>query len=222
MNHLKASNKDREVWESRRPGNRPEQRAPPKEQGRAYDGPRTRSPERNRPLNPASVRPPPPPARPPVEENAQGEAFNGRCPHCLQRGHKVCECPNPSAVPHHDCCVWYGRHFPGCANAPAQDRERAPNAVRPQGVVNVVTGFEPILPHSVEVQPDWNDSTLYPHTERSFEPAPVIEPDQSKTLKGRCEHVYRAQDGPDCVRDQRTKCYEHGHLARDCPTRLGA
>jgi hypothetical protein len=157
MNQLKASNRDREVWENRRPGNWPEQRAPPREHGRAHDGPRARSPERNRPLNPAPVRPPPPPARPPVEENAQGEAFNGRCPRCLQRGHRVRDCPNPSAVPRHDCCGWYGRHFPGCANASAQDRERAPNALRPQGVVNVVTGFEPILPHSVEVQPDWDD-----------------------------------------------------------------
>jgi hypothetical protein len=84
-----------------------------------------------------------------------------------------------------------------------------------------VTGFEPILPHSVEVQPDWNDSTLHPHTEGSFKPALIIEPDQSKTLKGLCEHVYRAEDCLDCVPDQRTKCCEYGHLARDCPTRVG-
>jgi hypothetical protein len=57
------------------------------------------------------------------------------------------------AVPRNDCCGWYGRHFLGCANASAQDRERAPNASRPQGAVNVVNGFEPILPHLVEVQP---------------------------------------------------------------------
>jgi hypothetical protein len=46
INHLKASNRHREVWENRRPGNRPEQRAPPREQGRAHDGPRARSPEK--------------------------------------------------------------------------------------------------------------------------------------------------------------------------------
>jgi hypothetical protein len=33
MNHLKASNRDMEVWENRRPGNRPEQRAPPQRTG---------------------------------------------------------------------------------------------------------------------------------------------------------------------------------------------
>jgi hypothetical protein len=33
MNHLKASVREREVWENRRPANRPEQRAPPTEQG---------------------------------------------------------------------------------------------------------------------------------------------------------------------------------------------
>jgi hypothetical protein len=209
------------VWENRRPRNRPDQRAPPREQGRAHDGPRARSPERNRPLNTAPVRPPPPPARPPVEENAQGEAFNGRCPRCLQRGHRVRDCPNPSAVPRHDCCGWYGRHFPGCANASAQDRERAPNAVRPQGVVNVSTGFEPILPHSVEVQPDWDDSTLYSQAEDSNKSALIVEPDQSRTLKERCVLVYRALDGPDCVQDTRMKSCEKGHLTRDCPTRVG-
>jgi hypothetical protein len=221
MNHLKASSRDREVWDNRRPGNRPEQRAPSREQGRAHDGPRARSPERTRPLNQAPARPPPPPVRPSIEENAQGEAFNGCCPCCLQRGHMVRDCPNPSAVPQHDCCGWYGQHFPGCANASAQDRERAPNVARPQGVVNVVTGSEPILPHSVEVQPDWDDSELYPHTEYSFKPALVNEPDQSLTLKGRCEHGHRAHACPDRVRALYHKCYERGHLARDCPTRVG-
>jgi hypothetical protein len=220
MNHLKASTRDREVWENRRPQNRPEQRAPPKEPGRAHDGPRLRSPERSRPLNPAPVRPPPPPARPSVEDNAQGDAFNGRCPRCLQRGHRVRDCPDPSAVPRHDCCHWYGRHFPGCANVTAQDRERAPNAVRPQGVVNVATGFEPILPHSVEVQPDWSGSTLYPHTEGSFKSAMVIEPDQSETVKGACAHG--VQESTERVRDPKAKCCQRRHLARDCPIRGGA
>jgi hypothetical protein len=220
MNHLKASTRDREVWENRRPQNRHEQRAPPKEPGRAHDGPRLRSPERSRPLNPAPVRPPPPPAQPPVEDNAQGDAFNGRCPLCLQRGHRVRDCPNPSAMPRHDCCHWYGRHFPGCANATAQDRKRAPNAVRPQGVVNVATGFEPILPHSVEVQPDWSGSTLYPHTEGSFKSAMVIEPDQSETVKGACAHG--VQESTERVRDPKAKCCQRRHLARDCPIRGGA
>jgi hypothetical protein len=56
MNHLKeASVREREVWKNRIPANRPEQRAPPGEQGRAHDGPRARSPERNRPLNPTRL-----------------------------------------------------------------------------------------------------------------------------------------------------------------------
>jgi hypothetical protein len=214
MNHLKAFVRNREVWENCRPVNRPEQRAPPREQRRAHDGPRARSPERNRPLNPTPVRPPPPPARPPVEENAQGEAFNGRCPRCLQRGHRVRNCPNPSAVPRNECCSWYGKHFLGCANASAQDRGRAPNPARPQGVVNVITGLEPILPRLVEVQPDWNDSALYPFTEGSHK--------SFKTFKGGREGSSGAPFCISCARDQKTRCGQGGHLARDCPTRADA
>jgi hypothetical protein len=35
----------------------------------------------------------------------------------------------------------------------------------------VVTGSEPILPHSVEVQNNWTDAELYPHSSFTFKPA---------------------------------------------------
>jgi hypothetical protein len=201
INHFKTSNRDRDAWGERRPDPRSEARAPPREPARANERPRGRSPERNPPVNQPAARPPPPPARPPVNEPASGEGFNGRCPRCLQRGHRVRECPNPSAVPRNDCCGWYGKHFPGCAHATAQDRERTPNGARPQGVVNVVLGSEPILPHSVEVQDDWMDSELYPHSSCSFNLTPVSELG-SGAFNGRCE-----------------RCPPRGHKARDCPNR---
>jgi hypothetical protein len=154
MNHFKTSNRDRDAWGEQRPDPRSEARAPSREPTRADERPRGRSPKRNPPVNQSAARPPPPPARPPVNEPASGEGFNGRCPRCLQRGHRVRECLNPSSVPRNDCCGWYGKHFPGCAQATSQDRERAPNGARPQGVVNVVLGSKPILPHSVEVHDD--------------------------------------------------------------------
>jgi hypothetical protein len=105
MNHFKTSNRDRDAWGERRPDPRSEARAAPKEPARANERPRGRSPERNPPVNQTSARPPPPPARPPVNEPASGDGFNGRCPRCLQREHRVCKCPNPSAVPRNDCCT---------------------------------------------------------------------------------------------------------------------
>jgi hypothetical protein len=97
--------------------------------------------------------------------------------------------------------VVLGSHFPGCAQATAQDRERAPNGARPQVVVNVVLGSEPILPHSVEVQDDWVDSELYPHASCSFNLTPVSE-SGSGALNGRCE-----------------RCPPWGHKPCDCPNR---
>jgi hypothetical protein len=177
MNHFEAANRKRECWGERRLESRPEARAPPREQAQANDGHRGRSSERNRPSNQAAPIPSPPPAISPVNEPAQAEAFNGHCPRCLQRGHRVRDCRNTSAVPRNDCCGWYGKHFPGYAQATAQDRERASNGARPQGVVDVVSGSEPILPHSVEVQHNWTDAELSPHSSsKSAEQAEPAEP----------------------------------------------
>jgi hypothetical protein len=74
INQLKASNKEREVWDNRRPANRPEPRAPPREQERAHDGPRARSPERNRPCKPSSSSTTPSPCK----NSCRGERA-GRC-----------------------------------------------------------------------------------------------------------------------------------------------
>jgi hypothetical protein len=151
MNNFKNSNRDRDSWGDQRPDPRSEARAAPLKPTHANERLRGRSPERNPHVNQPAARPPPPPARLSVSKPASGEGFNGRCPRCLQGGHRVRECSNPSAIPRNDCCGWYGKHFPGCAQATAQDGERAPTGARPQGVVNVVLGSDPILPHSVEV-----------------------------------------------------------------------
>jgi hypothetical protein len=83
MNHFKTSNQDRDAWSERRPDHRAQTRAPPTEPARVNERPRGRSPKRNPPINPTGARPPPPHARPPVNELALGEGFNGRCPRCL-------------------------------------------------------------------------------------------------------------------------------------------
>jgi hypothetical protein len=69
MSHLRTSTQEREMWENTRPENRLEPRAPPRDSGRAHEGPRVQSPERNCILNQTPVRPPPPPTCP----------YNGEC-----------------------------------------------------------------------------------------------------------------------------------------------
>jgi hypothetical protein len=202
MSHLRTSTWEREMWENRRLENRPEPRVLPRDLGHAHEGPRAQSPERNRTLNQTPVRPPPSPARPPITENVQGDAFNGRCPRCLRRGHRVRDCPNPSAVPRHDCCGWYGRHFTGCVNASAQDRERAPINARPQGVVNVVSGSEPILPYSVEVHHESMDLDSGPSTLGVVNEASGNEPVHTKSFNEGCE-----------------RCPPAGHKYHNCPKR---
>jgi hypothetical protein len=200
MNHFKNSNRDRDSWGDRRPDPRSEARAAPREPVHANERPRGRTSEKNPHVNQPAARPPPPPARPLVNETASGEGFNGRCPRCLQRGHRVRKYPNPSAVPWNDCCGWYGKQFSGCAQATAQDRARAPTGTRPQGVVNVVLGSDPNFPYSVEVQNVWMDSELYPHASCSF--FLTTAGSGLGAFNGRCE-----------------RCPPKGHKTRDCPSR---
>jgi hypothetical protein len=58
-----------------------------------------------------------------------------------------------------------------CERKLAQETERAAKDVRLQGKVNVVLGSEPLLPHSVEVQHNWTDTELYPHSSFTFKHA---------------------------------------------------
>jgi hypothetical protein len=105
--------------------------------------------------------------------------------------------------PRHDCCGWYGRHFPGCVNASAQDRERAPINARPQGVVNVVSGSEPILPCSVEVHHDLMDLDSGPSTLGLInEASGNFKRAHTKSFNGGCE-----------------RCLPAGHKYHDCPKR---
>jgi hypothetical protein len=70
-----------------------------------------------------------------------------------------------------DCCGGYGKHLMACERKLAQGTERAAKDVRLPGKVNVVLGSEPLLPHSVEVQHNWTDAELYPHSSFTFKPA---------------------------------------------------
>jgi hypothetical protein len=70
-----------------------------------------------------------------------------------------------------DCCGGYGEHLMACERKLAQGTERAAKDVRLPGKVNVVLGSEPLLPHSVEVQHNWTDAELYPHSSFTFKPA---------------------------------------------------
>jgi hypothetical protein len=112
----------------------------------------------------------------------------------------VRDCPNPSTVPRHDCCGWCGRHFPGCVNASAQDRERAPINARPQEEVNVVSGSEPILPYSVEVHHDLMDLDSGPSTLGVVNEASGNERVHTKSFNKGCE-----------------RCPPAGHKYHDCP-----
>jgi hypothetical protein len=74
-------------------------------------------------------------------------------------------------VAKNQCCGGYGKHLTGCAQASAQNKKRAPEDARARGKIKVVTGSEPLLPHSVEVQNNWTDAELYPHSLFTFKPA---------------------------------------------------
>jgi hypothetical protein len=105
----------------------------------------------------------------PVSESGL-EAFNGRFERCPPKVHKARDCPNRGNVHKNECCGGYGNHLTGCTQASAQSKERVPGDARATGGINV-TGSEPILPHSVEVQNNWTDAELYPHSSFTFKPA---------------------------------------------------
>jgi hypothetical protein len=76
-----------------------------------------------------------------------------------------------------------------CEQKLAQDKERAPEDVRPQGKVNVVLGSEPLLPHSVEVQHNWTDAELYSHSSFTFKPAQPLPVKQGANRKERSKEA---------------------------------
>jgi hypothetical protein len=85
-----------------------------------------------------------------------------------------------------------------------RQRLKIENVLQPvlqQGVVNVVLGSDPILPHSVEVQNDWMGSELYPHASCSF----------NFTTAGKL--------GSGAFNGRRERCPPKGHKTRDCPSR---
>jgi hypothetical protein len=66
--------------------------------------------------------------------------------------------------------VW--KTFNGLPAGPCPKQgTRAGRRAREGRDLDVVTGSEPILPHSVEVQNNWTDAELYPHSSFTFKPA---------------------------------------------------
>jgi len=69
----------------------------------------------------------------------------------------------------------------------------------------VVSGAEPILPHSIELQENWSDAELYPHSSFTVYLAPSKRPKEEVTVEEPCKS---------CVS-------EKGHLTQNCPKRGG-
>jgi hypothetical protein len=125
-------------------------------------------------------------------------AFNGRCERCPPKGHKTRDCPSRGNVAKNQCCGGYGKNLTGCAQASAQNKERAPEDARARGEINVVTGSEPLLPHSVEVQNNWTDAELYPHSSFTLKPAqPVPAQQGTKQREGAKEVESESEEDDD-------------------------
>jgi hypothetical protein len=61
----------------------------------------------------------------------------------------------------------------------------------------VVLGEEPLLPHSVEVQHNWTDAELYPHSSFTFKPAQPLPVQQGAKRKERSKEVESESDEDD-------------------------
>jgi hypothetical protein len=92
-------------------------------------------------------------------------------------------------VQKHVCCGGNQKHLTTCNQNLAPDTKDAPHNKRPLGKVNVVLGEEPLLPHSVEVQHNWTDAELYPHSSFTFKPAQPLLVKQGVKRKKRSKEV---------------------------------
>jgi hypothetical protein len=79
----------------------------------------------------------------------------------------------------------------------APNTKDAPHDKRPRGKVNEVLGEEPLLPHSVEVQHNWTDAELYPHSSFTFKPAQPLPVKQGAKRKERSKEVESESDEDD-------------------------
>jgi hypothetical protein len=95
-----------------------------------------------------------------------------------------------------------------CERKLAQDTERAAKDVRVQGKVNVVLGSEPLLPHSVEVQHNWTDAELYPHSSFTFKPAQPLPVKQGAKRKERSKDVESESEED----DEYSSCEDEGEV----------
>jgi hypothetical protein len=61
----------------------------------------------------------------------------------------------------------------------------------------VVTGSEPLLPHSVEVQNNWTDAELYPHSLFTFKPAQPVHAQQGTKPRESAKEVESESEDDD-------------------------
>ena len=133
--------------------------------------------------------------------NPRGNTFAGfappndvraRCPRCLQTGHRIRECPNPSAAPYFECCKWFGRHNNTCANfAPTAAALPAPPPGKPPGSINFIESV-----HGSDFgQPNWTEGELYP-LDVSIEPDVLCE-----------EHLSDSEKAYSSSEDEAGECY---------------
>jgi hypothetical protein len=104
-------------------------------------------------------------------ERVHTKSFNEGCERCPPVEHKYHNCPKRRASSNHECCGGLGKHLMNCPQGIVRSKEGLTEDARLLGKVNVVLGAEPLLPHSVEVQHNWTESEVYPHSSFTFKPA---------------------------------------------------
>jgi hypothetical protein len=121
-------------------------------------------------------------------------------------------------VAKNQCCGGYGKHLTGCAQASTQNKERAPEDARPRGEINVVTGSEPLLPHSVKVQNNWTDGELYPHSSFTFKPSQPVPAQQGTKQREGAKEVESESEEDDeysSSEDEREVCIQGARTRRN-------
>jgi hypothetical protein len=105
-------------------------------------------------------------------ERAHTKPFDGGCERCSPAGHRYHDCPKRRASSNNECCGEFEKHLMNCPQGIIRSKEGLPEDARLPGEVNVVLGAEPLLPHSVEVevQHNWNESELFPHSSFTSKP----------------------------------------------------
>jgi hypothetical protein len=101
---------------------------------------------------------------------------------CCGYGHLARNCPTRLGAQKNEGCG-FGNNLMACEQRLVQDEECPLSEARPQGKANVVLGSEPLPPYSVEVQHNWTDAELYPHSSFTFKPAQPLPVKQGASRK---------------------------------------